>query len=197
MYVRSNSPARLQVEHLLADADILPSPVLCHVPYSDVQLVKSVLLLLRQRYPRQTQTATMLIDIQRWQSGGLLLSARSGAAFWRRAASELMPIVSSFVILAALQLLADTASSALAIASCLGIVLRRFQQKSLQAPLLFAAKTSSQHLDLIKHLPSRYRIHRSATHNTPPLSNSHPRSPIYEGICILFFSQAGDIRMLL
>lgn len=128
-----------------------------------------------------------LIDIQRWQSGGLLLSARSGAAFWWRAASELMPIVSSFVTLAALQLLASTASSALAIASCLGIVLHRSQQKSLQAPLLFAAKTSSQHLDLIKHLLSRYRIHRSATHNTPPLSSSHPRSPIYDGICILFF----------
>ncbi|KAL7927956.1 hypothetical protein ACQKWADRAFT_18151 [Trichoderma austrokoningii] len=56
-----------------------------------------------------------------------------------------MQIVSSFVIFSTLP---GTASSALAIASCLCIALHHFKQTALQHSLPPAAETSSRHLHL-------------------------------------------------
>jgi hypothetical protein len=96
---------------------------------------------------------------------GASLSVRSSGG----AASELVQSVSSFVIFAARPLITGTASSALAIAACPGIVLHSSQQKSLQLSLPSDAKASRGHLCLsicrpaIVHLSATQILRRSGT----------------------------------
>lgn len=126
-----------------------------------------------------TQIRRWLIAIRAIAGGG---SCRS---FWWRAASELVQIVSSFVIFSALALVAGTASSALAIASCLDIDLRCFQQRSSQL------SDSIQLASRFAHLPFR---HRASIRNPElsadlelPSSLNHLRGHLYHSV---FFKQA-------